>query len=122
MGQAWVGSSGLNQLAIRVVARQTPGTMEHRQRPIRIFMDSHRDLHIMEPVRVLRDLQPLAVIVHGIVVGDDAFVLHTENLGEVRANPRDEGRPDFGGRHRKARVVGREKPLGEIPVGRPPSR
>jgi len=54
---AWVGSSGLDQLAIRVVARQTPRPMEHGQGPIRIFVHPHRDFHIMEPVWILRDLQ-----------------------------------------------------------------
>ena len=60
MGQAitgWVGSSGLNQPAIRVVACQAPRPMEHGQGPIRIRVDSLRDLHIKEPMGVLRDLE-----------------------------------------------------------------
>ena len=113
-----VGSTGLDQSAIRMVASHAPGSMEHGHGPIRIGVASHRDRHIVEPVWGLRDLQARAVIVPGIVVGDDAFVLHTENLGEGRADPRDEGRPDFGGRHRTVRVVGWEKLLGEIPVRR----
>ena len=80
-----VGSSGLDQSAIRMVASHAPGSMEHGHGPIRIGVASHRDRHIVEPVWGLRDLQARAVIVPGIVVGDDAFVLHTENLGEGRA-------------------------------------
>ena len=73
-----VGASGLDQLAIRVVARQTPGAMEHGQGPIRIRVDPDQDLHIMEAVRVLGDLQAHALIPHGIVVGHDAVFLDTE--------------------------------------------
>ena len=62
MGRAWVGSSSLNQLAIGLVARQAPRPVEHGQRPIRIGMHPHRDLHIMEPVRGLRNLQAQALI------------------------------------------------------------
>jgi|CXWL01.1.fsa_nt_gi hypothetical protein len=52
---AGLGSSGLDEPAIRVVVRQTPGAMEYGQDPIRIFVHPHRDLHIMEPVWGLRD-------------------------------------------------------------------
>ncbi len=55
--------------------------MEHGQGPIWIFAHPHRDLHTMKPMWVLRDLQPLTVIMHGSVVGHDAFVLHTQDLG-----------------------------------------
>ena len=52
----WLGSSGLDQLAIRVVARQTPRLMEHGQGPIRIFVHPHGGLHRMEAVRIGVDL------------------------------------------------------------------
>ena len=54
-----MGTSGLDQPALRMVPRQASGAMEHGQRPIRILMDPDRDLHIMEAVRVLWDLQAL---------------------------------------------------------------
>ena len=54
--RGWVGSSGLDQSAICVVARQTPEAMEDRQGPIGIFVHPHRDLHVMKPMGVLRDL------------------------------------------------------------------
>ena len=38
------GSFGLHQLAILVVSRQAPGTMEHGQGAIRIDVDPDRDL------------------------------------------------------------------------------
>lgn len=81
-------------------------------------MHPHRDLHLMESVGILRDLEPLAVIVHGVVLGHDSLLLHTQNLGQGRADPRDEGGAGFGGWHRKAPVVGGEKLRGQILVGR----
>ena len=112
MGRAWVGSSGLDQPAIRVVACQAPGAMEHGQGPIRIRVDPDRDLHIMEPVRILRNLQAQALLPHGVILGHDPLVLHTENLGEVRADPRDEGGARFGRPHHKSVVILREELLG----------
>ena len=123
MGLASVGSSGLDQPAIRVIARQTPRAMAHGQGPLRIFVHAHRDLHIMEPVRVLGELQDRALIPHRIVLGHDPLVLHTQDLGEGRADPQDEGGADFRDPPpQRALVVGREKPLGEIPGWPPPSR
>ena len=90
--------------------------MEDRQREIGIFIDPDRDLHIMEPVHVGRELKAPALIPHGIVIGDAPFFLHAENLRKVRPNPWDEGHAGFRRRHRKAPVVGREKLLREIPA------
>ena len=118
MGRGGVGSPGLDQPAIRVVACQAPGAVEHGQGPIRIFMDPHRDFHIMEPVGVLRDLEALAVRVDGVILGHDSLLLHTQDLGEIRADPRDEGGAWFRRSHHKSVVVLREEPLGPIPVGR----
>lgn len=115
---AWVGASGLEQPAIWLVARQAPGAMEHGQGASGILVDPDRALHVMEPVRVLWDLQAQALIPHRIVLGADPLFLHAQNLSEVCADPRDEGGAGFGCRHRKAPVVGREKLLGQIPVGR----
>ena len=72
--------------------------LEHGQGPLRIRVDPDRDLHLMEAVRVLGDLQALALIAHGIVVGDDAVFLDIEPIGEARSPPRHKGRPGFGGR------------------------
>lgn len=69
--------------------------MEHGQGAIRIFVDSDRDLHIMEPVPVGRELQTFALIPHGIVVGHDTVLLHTEHIDEVRPDLRDEGGVGF---------------------------
>ena len=74
MGRTWVGSSGLDQSAIGMVARQAPGPVEHGQGPRGIFMDPHRDRHVMKPVRVLRDLQGRALRPHRIVLGHGPFV------------------------------------------------
>ena len=46
-------------------------------------MDSHIAPHIVEPVRIRRNLQTPALIPHHIVVGDPPFFLYGENLGEV---------------------------------------
>ena len=81
-GQAaagWEGSSGLDQPAIRLVACQTPGTMEQGHGAIRIGMDPHRDLHVMESVEILRNLQAQAPIPHRIVLGHDRL-----QLGAIR--------------------------------------
>ena len=67
--------------------------MEHGQGPIRIFMHPHRHLHLMEPVGVLWDLEAMAVIVHGVVLGHDPLLLHTQDLGEGCAHPRNEAVP-----------------------------
>ena len=122
MGRGWVGSPGLEPSAIRMVACQTPGPMEHSQDPLWIFVHPHRDLHVMEPVRVLRNLQGQALIPHRIVLGHDPLVLHTQNLGEMRADPRDEGGARFGRPHHKPLVMLGEELLGQVPVGRRPLR
>ena len=54
-------------------------------------MPSHRDRHIMEPGRVLRDLQGRAPIPHRMVRGHAALVLHTQAPGAGRVDPRDAG-------------------------------
>lgn len=100
---AWVGASGLEQPAIWLVARQAPGAMEHGQGASGILVDPDRDLHVMEPVRVLRNLQAPALIPHRIVLGHDPRFLHAQNISEVCADPRDEGRPGFGGGTAKRR-------------------
>ena len=74
-------------------------------------MDPHRDLHIMEPVGVLGDLEALAVIEHGVVLGQDPRLVHTQDLGEVRADSRDEGGARFGRPHHKPVVILGEKLL-----------
>jgi hypothetical protein len=98
MGRAltgWVGASGLDEPAIRLVARQTPGPMEHRQGTIRIVMHPHRDLHVMEPMGILWNLQTQALIPDGVVLGHDPLLLHSQDFGEMRANPRDVGGARF---------------------------
>jgi hypothetical protein len=44
------------------------------------------------PPRLLGELQQLAVEAEGVVAGDDALLLVTQDLGEVDAAERDEGR------------------------------
>ena len=117
MGRAATTGLSLARLdhpPIRLIPCQAPRAMKHREHTIRIRMDSDRDLHIMEPVSVWRDLQALTLILHGIVVGHDALFLDTEPIGEASPNPRDEGGPRFRRRHGKAPVVGGEKPFSEI--------
>ena len=112
MGRGGVDSPGLDQSAIRVVACQAPGAVEHGQGPIRIFVHSHRDLHVMEPMGVLRDLEALAVRVDGVILGHDPLLVHTQDLGEIRADPRDEGGTRFGRSYHKSVVILGEKLLG----------
>ena len=87
------GGVGLAQLAIGLGAGHTPWPMTQRQGPLRILVHQARDLHIMEPVLVLRNLQAQALIVHPIVLGDDPFFLNTEELGEPRPDPGHTGGP-----------------------------
>ena len=63
----------------------------------------------------------LAVIVDSVVLGHDPLVLDIQTLGEMRAEPWDEGGPGFGGGYREALVVGGEKRRGQILVGRSPA-
>ena len=41
----------------------------------------------MEPVGVLRNLKPEALLLHGIILDHDSLFLHTEDHGEGRADP-----------------------------------
>lgn len=86
--------------------------MEYAQGSICIGVDPHRALHIMEPVWILLDLQAQALIVLGVVLGHDPLLLHTEDLGEVRADPRNEGGARFGRPHHTPVVILGEEPLG----------
>ncbi len=89
---------GLDQLAIRLVVRQAPGPVEHGQGPIRIFMDPHGDLHIMEPVGILWDLQTQALIAHGVVLSHDPLFSVSPPVGSVPLSSwpslRDHPKPD----------------------------
>ncbi len=81
-GQAaagWEGSSGLDQPAIRLVACQTQGAMEQGHGAIRIGMDPHRDLHVMESEEILLNLQAQDLLPHRIVLGHDRL-----QLGAIR--------------------------------------
>ena len=118
MGRSGVGSPGLDQLAIRVVARPAPGAMEHGPGPIRLFMDRHRDRHLMDPVGILRDLQGRPRIPHRISLGPDPLLVHTQNLGEGRADPWDDGGARFPCPHHTPGMMLRENVLGPIPGGR----
>jgi hypothetical protein len=71
---------GLDQLAIRVIAGQTLGVMEHHQGSLRIGVRPYRDLYIMEPVGILWDLRAQALIAHGVVLGHNPHLLHTQDL------------------------------------------
>ena len=118
MGRSGVGSPGLDQRAIRVGARQAPGAVEHGQGPIRLFMDPHRDRHLMEPGGILRDLQGRPLLPHRILLGHDPLLGHTQNLGEVRADPGEEGGARFRRPHQKPGMMLRENVLGQRPAGR----
>jgi hypothetical protein len=72
----------------------------------------------MEPVWILRDLQDRALIPHRIVLDHNPLVLHTQNIGEVYADPQDEGGVRFRRPHHKPGIMLREKVLGQIPIGR----
>jgi hypothetical protein len=47
--------------------------MEHGQGTIRIFIQPDRALHIMEAMRVERNLETVSLIPHRIGVGDNAL-------------------------------------------------
>ena len=81
----------LDQPTLRVVAGQTPRPLKDGQGPIRIGVAPYRDLHLMEPVGVLWDLQAQALIPHGVVLGHNPRLLHPQDFREVRPDPWDEG-------------------------------
>ena len=56
--------------------------MEQSQGPIRIGVHPHRDLHILEPLWVLRNLPAEALIPHRIVIDHDPLLLYTQDLGK----------------------------------------
>jgi hypothetical protein len=67
----WLNSSGLDQLAIYVVAHQKiPRLMQH----------STLTFKIMESVRALRNLEVLAVLVDGVVFSYDPLALHIRDI------------------------------------------
>ncbi len=61
--------------------------MKQGHRAIRVDVDPYGGLHIMEPVWVGRNLQMQALIAHRVVVGDDAVLLHTEQIGQTGSYP-----------------------------------
>ena len=76
-------------------------------------MDSDRALHRMEPVSVGWDLQALALIPHGLVVGDDALFLDPQPIGQTGPHPRHNRGARFRGGPRNAPVGGGDDPLAE---------
>ncbi len=89
-----------------------PNTVAHENTarvPLRILVHAHHGLHIVELVRVLRDLQSRTLISYGVVVAHDPLFLHTEQIGEVRADPRHEDGARFLGGRLKVSVEGRQK-------------
>ena len=91
--------------------------MKHGQRPLGILVHPDRGVHRGELVRVLRDLETVAVIVPRVVRGHDSFFLDTEERGEGRADPRDKGGAGLLGLDRTARSDGWEKPLDQQSIG-----
>jgi hypothetical protein len=41
---------------------------------------------------------------HGVILGHDLLLILTQDFGEVRADPGDEGLPSFGNWHPKRRL------------------
>ncbi len=72
----------------------------------------------MEAILIWRQLEPLPLIVHRIVLRHHPLFLHTQNIREMRAAPWHKRGARFGSRHGNAPVVGGEKPLGEVAIGR----
>ena len=93
-------------------------TEAHGTRPgfPRVFVHPHRDLHIMEPVRVLPDLQRRTLIPHRMVVGHDPLFLDTEDIGEAGPNPGDEGGVCLLGGHLKLPGEGRQELIPQKPI------
>lgn len=85
--------------------------MEHGQGTIRRFIQPDRALHIIEAMRVERNLETVSLIPYLIGVGDDALLLDTQHIRESQLDSGDRGRADFGGVRRKASVVGGQKLL-----------
>ena len=104
---------GVEQSPLGCIARQTPGPMKHRQGLIGIGMHPHCHLHIMVSMPVLGNLETAPLIPHGVIVGHHPLLLHTEDLGEVRATPGHEGRARLRRRHGKPLVVDRNEPVAE---------
>ena len=108
MGRAiagWVGSFGLDQFAVYVVAHQKiPRPIQHSSSPIWEFVYPHPDLQNHRTVRALRNLEALAVIVDGVALRYDPLALHTQNIGKVRAGM-DESGARFGRPHYKPVVI-----------------
>lgn len=92
--------------------------MKHRQRAIRMGVDPHGGLHIMEPVLIGRNLQMPALIAHRIVVGDDAVLLHTQHIGQTGSPPGHKRGAGFCSGDRKSLVLGRDESGTEQLIGR----
>ena len=100
-----------------VVAAEASGSMKDRQGSVGILADLDVGLDEMRAQRAFGNLQLEPVEADAIVVADASIFLDAEDLGQIEARDRDEGRALLLGRNREARVVRRDVGIPDERVG-----
>ena len=110
-------SGGRQLLAVAIVAAETAGAIPHRVMAVEMLTNKHAQPRAGAAARLLGDLEQHAVTANNIVVTDDPFGFHTEDLVEIHAAQGHEG----GGRIRRGpaevRVERGNERVAEITVG-----
>jgi hypothetical protein len=83
---------GLPERAVRVVAADAARSMKEGVRSVGVNVDFHSRLDEMGPHRALRDLELQRPVGDAIVMADLALLLDAQDLAEVDAGDRREGR------------------------------
>ena len=86
--------------------------------PIEVPADEHVQPRTRAPAALCGELHDEGVEPHGVVAGDDALLLVTEDLLEIDPAQRDERRRRVGRGAAEGGVVGGEEVLAQILVGR----
>src|SRR4029077_4663426 len=111
-------SGGLPGPTLAVVAPQTASAVPDRILAIEVATDEHPQARAAAAAGLLGDLQGHAAEGDGVVAATDPFFLHAEDLVEVHAVERDEGRCGVGRGSSELDVEGGDEPLPQVAVGR----
>ena len=112
------GAQDQFRLSFLVVAADASRPMKDGVGAVGIEVDLHPRLDERRAHRGFRDLELKRPVGHAIVVADPPLLLHAQDLVEVDAGDRGEGRALAGGLDRKAGVVGGQVGLADEGVGR----
>src|SRR5580765_122397 len=112
------GSGGMPGPTLAVVAPQTAGAVPDRILTIEMATDEHPQARAAAAAGLLGHLQGHAADDDDVVAAHDPLLLHAEDLVEVHAAERDEGRRGVSRGTSELDVKGGDKPLPQVAVGR----